>query len=378
MKILHTSDWHLGIAEETTSLREDQEFFIDEICKVIEEKNVDAVLIAGDVYDRPNTSAEAIRLYDSAMTRICKEMGKTVIEIAGNHDNAARLSNCSDLLSKAGLHVCGSLKREPAFVEVEDVQIFMLPWITEEKVKSIFPEKKEEITSLTEAYRVVTESFKEAFILDKRHILVSHAFITDSEVSESDRAAVIGFASQVSGSVFEAFDYVALGHIHKPQDVTDKIRYSGTPMPFSFGKEEKQEKSVTIIDTADMSREIVKLDLLHKRSTITGTFEEVTHAELSEDVKNGYVRVEITDQYVGLESLSILRGIYPNIIYVSGKSYENENSTISLTMEEFERIESDPQEIFKQYCREVVGEEADEHLLSLFREAVKEVEEAEE
>ena len=126
MKLLHTSDWHLGSTEIDRSLHDDQVFFIDQICRIIQEEQVDAVMIAGDVYDRSVASADAMALYDGAVTRICKELRVPVLVIAGNHDGAERLANCSELLSAAGLHVCGSIEREPKRVAFEDTEVF--PW----------------------------------------------------------------------------------------------------------------------------------------------------------------------------------------------------------------------------------------------------------
>ena len=375
MKLLHTSDWHLGASENTLSLLEDQKFFIDEICKIIESEKVEAVLIAGDVYDRSVASAEAMNLYDYAITKLCVDMGVKVFEIAGNHDSADRLANLSKLHENSGLYVAGALEREP-HVHVEgDVQFFLLPWITKEKVKTIFPEKADEIKTVEDAYAVVTSDLKEHFAEGKKHIILSHAFITDSETSVSDRAAEIGTASQVGAFVFDGFDYVALGHIHKPQDVNGHVRYCGTPMPYSFGKEEKQDKGVTIIDTDTMDIRHVSLPLLHKRTTIEGTLDEARHPQCSAEERDGYVRLVITDQYVGSSVVSELRNIYPNLLEVAGKSYEGEDTTISLTMEEFEKMENDPVEIFKHFCKDQMSEEPDPHLIELFMDAVAKVEE---
>ncbi len=374
MKLLHTSDWHLGASEGEHSLKNDQVHFIEEILRIIEEKKVDAVLIAGDVYDRSVASAEAIKLYDEAMTRICMDLKVPVLMIAGNHDSAERLSSCSDLLAKAGLHVQGALEKEIACVSFEDTDIYLLPWITEAKVKSIYPEKAEQITSMEEAYQVVLDVYRDSFVPGKKHVIISHAFISGAETSTSDRAAEIGTATQVSASVFDGFDYVALGHIHKPYDVTDTIRYSGTPMPYAFGKEETQVKSVTLIDTQTMEREIVPLDLLNQRTTLEGELDEILAMELDDKVRNGYVRLKITDHYVGLETLSHLREVFPQLLDVSGKTFEGEESGVRMTMEELEKLETDPLEVFRYFCREVVGEEADEHLRGLFREAIAKVE----
>ena len=373
MIFLHTSDWHLGATEGERELREDQYFFIDEICRIIEERQVDAVLLAGDVYDRSVGSASAIRLYNYAMERICRDLKKTVLTIAGNHDSADRLSSCGSLLEKAGLYISGAAEREARVVAFDDAEVFLLPWVTEEKVRSLYPEER--ISDLTGAYQVLKDHMRERFSPDKKHIVVSHAFITNAETSTSDRAAEIGFATQVSASVFDGFDYVALGHIHKPQNVNGHIRYSGTPMPYSFGKEESQEKSVTLLDTETMTQEIVPLPLLHQRRTLTGTYEELLNPDCPEEARTGYVRLNVTDTALGLELLSRLRQVYPHPLVVSGKAYEGDETTISLTMEEFEQMENDPSQVFRSFCREEMGQEATPHFVELFEKAVSRYEE---
>ena len=378
MRILHTSDWHIGKSDGEQSLLDDQRYFIDSICSIAERENADAVIIAGDVYDRQIASSDAVNLYDYAMTKLCKDLKKKVIIVAGNHDSAERLSTCSDLLSTAGLYVSGSLKRNPDVIAFDGVDVYLLPWFTTEKAKSVFPEKNDSIESYEDAYKVVLDSLKNSFDNSKKHILVAHAFITDSETSTSDRAAEIGSATQVSASIFDGFDYVALGHIHKPQDVNSFIRYSGTPMPYSFGKEEKQEKSVTIVNTDDLTREIISVPLLHKRTTISGTYEELLDAKRTEEVRTGYVRLEVTDSYIGLQTLSELKTVYPNIIEVQGKTYDSGDSTVTLTLDKLRRIERDPIEVFKQFCKDEIGEESDEHKIELFRQAIKGVEEEQE
>lgn len=377
MILLHTSDWHLGAIDCERPLLADQQFFIDEICRVIEREQVDAVLIAGDVYDRSVASAEAIKLYDDAMTRICKTLGVPVLIIAGNHDSAERLASCSELLKAVGLHIAGALTRTPEVVPFADTEIFLLPWITEAKVKSIYPEEKDRIDGIEDAYRVVLDHFRAAFTPGKKHVLIAHAFITNAETSTSDRAAEIGFAMQVPASVFDGFDYVALGHIHKPQDVTETIRYSGTPMPFSFGREETQQKSVTLIDTQTMERRIVPLGLLHRRTTITGTLEEVLHPTYVDEVKNGYVRAVVTDSFIGLETLSMLHETYPNLLDASGKTFENESASVTMTIRELEELGRDPAEVFRYFCKEELDVSPDERLIGLFRQAMESVGEVE-
>lgn len=372
MIFLHTSDWHLGATGGERDLWDDQKYFIDAICGIVREKRVDAVLLAGDVYDRSVPAASAIGLYDYAMNRLCGELGVKVLAIAGNHDSAERLASCAGLLDKAGLYLQGAVQREPRVVEFADSQVFFLPWMTEEKIKSLYPEERDGITDLTEAYRVAVNHMREKFIPGKHHLLLSHAFITNAETSTSDRAAEIGFATQVPASVFEGFDYVALGHIHKPQQVNPFIRYSGSPMAYSFGREECQEKSVTLIDTAAMTQQVVPLPLLHRWTTLTDSYETLLAGEYPEEIREGYVRLNVTDTAVGLDMLSRLRQVYPNALVVAGKTYDGEDTTITLTMEQLEQMESDPAEVFKSFCREEMGQEATDHFLQLFAQAVEE------
>lgn len=372
MIFLHTSDWHLGATGGERDLWDDQKYFIDAICGIVREKRVDAVLLAGDVYDRSVPSASAIGLYDYAMNRLCGELGVKVLAIAGNHDSAERLASCAGLLDKAGLYLQGAARREPRVVEFADSQVFFLPWMTEEKIKSLYPEERDGINGLTDAYRVAVNHMREKFIPGKHHLLLSHAFITNAETSTSDRAAEIGFATQVPASVFEGFDYVALGHIHKPQKVNPFIRYSGSPMAYSFGREERQEKSVTLIDTAAMTQQVVPLPLLHRWTTLTDCYEALLAGEYPEEIRNGYVRLNVTDTAVGLDMLSRLRQVYPNALVVAGKTYDGEDTTITLTMEQLEQMESDPAEVFKSFCREEMGQEATDHFLQLFAQAVEE------
>lgn len=372
MIFLHTSDWHLGATGGERDLWDDQKYFIDAICGIVREKRVDAVLLAGDVYDRSVPAASAIGLYDYAMNRLCGELGVKVLTIAGNHDSAERLASCAGLLDKAGLYLQGAAQREPRVVEFADSQVFFLPWMTEEKIKSLYPEERDGIDGLTDAYRVAVNHMREKFIPGKHHLLLSHAFITNAETSTSDRAAEIGFATQVPASVFEGFDYVALGHIHKPQQVNPFIRYSGSPMAYSFGREERQEKSVTLIDTAAMTQEVVPLPLLHRWTTLTGEYEALLAGEYPAEIREGYVRLNVTDTAVGLDMLSRLRQVYPNALVVAGKTYDGEDTTITLTMEQLEQMESDPAEVFKSFCREEMGQEATDHFLQLFARAVEE------
>lgn len=375
MRFLHTSDWHLGMTYRGgISYIKDQQFMIDEICEIAKSKNIDGIFISGDVFDKSIAGCEAIKLYDNTMTRLCLDMNIPVYVIAGNHDGAERLSSCNKLLSKSGLHILGALEKEPAMVNAGDTDIYLLPWISTEKVRAIFPEESKNVETMEDAYRLVLDKYRESFDKNHKHILLSHAFITNADTSTSDRAAEIGHATMVSASVFEGFDYVALGHLHGPQQITNRIRYSGTPMIYSFGKEEKQEKSVTVIDTDTMEQTIIPLRMLHKRTTLSGTYDELMKADYDEDILNGYVRLEVTDSFVGLQAMADFRQKYVNLLEVSSKSLEREDAKITMTVEELEERQNNPKEIFKRYCEDILEELPDEHLQSMFDEVLKEYE----
>lgn len=375
MKFLHTSDWHLGMAfRGGVSYAADQRYAIEKICQTAVDEKVDGILLSGDVFDKSIASAEAIRLYDELMTHICAGLGIPVYVIAGNHDGAERLSQCNELLKKSGLHIAGVLSDKPQVVNDGDVDIYLLPWISTDKVKAVYPDKADEISSMEDAYRVVLDKYRESFVKGHKNILLAHAYIVDAETSVSDKAAEVGKATMVGSQVFDKFDYVALGHLHGPQQISEKIRYSGSPMVYSFGKEEKQTKSVTIIDTDSWEQKSIAIPQLRKRTTLTGTFDELMKADFDEDILNGYVRLEITDSYVGMDSIARFREKYMNLLEISSKDFDREDARITMTMEELENAGTDPGAVFVQYCKDILGEDPSEHLSDIFMRSVKEYE----
>lgn len=252
-----------------------------------------------------------------------------------------------------------------------NVDIYLLPWISTDKVRSVFPEQAEKVLSMEDAYRIVLDRYRADFTPGQKNILVAHAFIVNAQTSESDRAAEVGRATMVSASVFEGFDYVALGHLHGPQQISERIRYSGTPMAYSFGKEEKQEKSVTVLDTDTMQQKTVSVPQLHKRVTLTGNFDELLEAAYEEEILQGYVRLDVTDRYVGMESVALLRERYSNLLEVTGRDFEREDARITMSVGELEQADKDPDKIFTRYCEDILEQEPDTHLKALFDKACR-------
>ncbi|XCP85942.1 exonuclease SbcCD subunit D [Roseburia hominis] len=373
MKLLHTSDWHFGMAAGVRSLAEDQRYFLEQLYEIIEKEQVDAVLLAGDVYDSSVANAEAISMYNDATTKICGEMKLPFIIIAGNHDGAARLASCRELLKGAGLFVTGRLTREIAPVllrkqegakegvkepgaeescrreecEETEIAVYPIPFFNRDEVIALFPERKEEIISQEMAYKVVCDHIRETMDPGRINIVMAHAMIVNAELSESDRTARVGQALAVSKEVFEGFDYVALGHIHKPQKITERIRYSGSPLKYSFGKEEEQQKCVLILDTDTMEVREIPLVMRHDRKTVTGTYEELIKRE---ELAGDCLRLYVTDRYAGLELLGELREHFPYLLELYGKSLEETDKFTSLSISELESL--DEVDIMMKFCGE--------------------------
>lgn len=365
MKLLHTSDWHLGMSAGTKSLEEDQRFFLQQLYKIIDEEQIDAVLCAGDIYDSSVSNADAIAVYNDATTEICAKRKIPFLVIAGNHDGAARLASCRELLKEAGLFVTGRLVRDTPPVSIGNADIYLIPFFNKEEVIALFPEYKKEITSQEKAMQIVCNRIRENMDRTKKNILMTHALIVNAELSESDRSARVGLATAVSKDVFEGFDYVALGHIHKPQIINEHIRYSGSPVKYSFGNEEKQEKQVIILDTDTMEQREIVIKQLHDRKTVTGTYGEIMEMKNLEDA---YLRLKITDRYAGLELLAEMQTHFPYLLELYGKSLEENGELVAMSVEELQTM--DEFDIMKKFCAETFSYEPTEEQLDLFREVL--------
>lgn len=368
MKIIHTSDWHLGISLHNASLIEEQKSFVDFLINVVKEQNIDAVMIAGDIFDHSVSSAEAISLYNDAVTGLCNEIGIPVIISAGNHDGAARLASCSELLKKASLYIFGKLSKEINIVELDNIDVYILPYFNTDEVKALFPDVK--ISSYKDAMSCVLNAVKLNFKPGKKNILMCHCFVSGSVLSESDRAAMVGGTSVVPSEVFDGFDYVALGHLHKAQNRGHGIRYSGSPLKYSFSEAE-HKKSVTVLNIDD-EISIEEIEVVPSRETrvIKGTFDEVVAIAENDRSRDDYVKIEITDRYAGMEAVELFRTYYGNLLNISGKMNEAEEN--ELTVEELYSLS--PNNILERFYKEVTGDNLTVEQRHLFRSAMEAVE----
>ena len=246
MRFIHTSDWHIGRQFHNVSLLDDQRHVLDQIVHYIEQESVDALVIAGDIYDRSVPPAKAVELLDEYLSLICTVMKVPVILIPGNHDGAQRLRFGAKQLSTAGLHIMGDLKcvDDPVVLSTVDgdVAFYGIPYNDPETVRNLFDAS---VSSYDDAHTWLVDKINAVKDNTRRNVLISHCFIDGAQESESERPLSIGGADRVSFEPCMDFDYVALGHLHSPQyKGAEHIRYSGSLLKYSFS-EQQQNKGVT-------------------------------------------------------------------------------------------------------------------------------------
>ena len=317
MRFAHISDLHLGKRLHEVSFLEDQAYILEEICKILRDEKPDAVLIAGDIYDKSAPSAEAVRLFDDFLSELSAD-GQMVFAISGNHDSAARVAYGGRIMAKSGVYLSAPEYRGEVFsVSLEDnggrVDVYLLPFIKPIHVSLAFPEEK--IESYTDALRIAVE--KMPVEPKRRSVLVAHQFVTGAVRSDSEEVSVGGL-DNVDAAVFAPFSYVALGHIHRPQNIgSPRIRYSGTPLKYSFS-EAKDEKSITMaeLDAKGMvSVRTIPLKPQHDLREIRGTYDALMKKEnYAGTATDDYLHIILTNEDDVPDAMRKLKTVYPNIL----------------------------------------------------------------
>ena len=351
MKLLHLSDLHLGKRVNEFSMLEDQEYILEEILRVLDGEQPDAVLIAGDVYDKPVPPAEAVQLFDKFLTKLAAKNTQTFL-ISGNHDSSERLAFGARLMEGSGIHISPVYGGEVKPVELADefgpVRVYLLPFVKPASVKRFSPER--EIGSYTEAVAAAVD----AMDLDPavRNVLVTHQFVTGASRSESEEISV-GGSDNVDVSVFDGFDYVALGHVHGPQNIgSERVRYCGTPLKYSFS-EVKHAKSVSIAELGKKGELTVRtVPLIPKRdlAEIRGTYMELTAKAFYEGKnREDYYHITLTDEEDIRDAVGRLRVIYPNLMKLD---YDNLRTRLGGRVEVARQVEKKtPLELFAEFYR---------------------------
>ena len=349
MKLIHLSDLHIGKRMNEFSMLEDQRYILDQITSIIEKEAPDAVLICGDIYDKPVPPSDAVRVLDGFLTSPAQKK-VPVFLISGNHDSAERLAFGSQLMMESQVIFSPVYDGEPVKYCMKDeygeVWIHLLPFLKPAVVRHVFPE--EEITSYQDAVSCAVKHMQ----IDptKRNVLLAHQFVTGAARCDSEEVSV-GGVDQIAAETFQEFDYTALGHIHSPQNVgSPKIRYCGTPLKYSFS-EAGQQKSVTVVELGEKGSPDVReipLTPLRDMRKLKGTYMELTSQSNYKDTNtDDYVQITLTDEEDIVDGMQKLRTIYPNLMrldYDNRRTRENqeiagtERTTQKSEMEYFEEF----------------------------------------
>ena len=377
MKFIHLSDLHIGKRVNEFSMIEDQKYILKVILNIIDDEKPDGVLIAGDVYDKSVPSAEAVQLLDDFLRRLAERKLPTYI-ISGNHDSAERLSFGGRLMDMSGIHLSpvynGKVEPFTLTDEYGKVNIYMLPFIKPVNVKRFFPDS--EIESYTDAIKIAVDSMN---VDEKeRNIIVTHQFVTGASRSESEEISV-GGSDNVDASVFDAFDYVALGHIHGPQKIgRESVRYCGTPLKYSFS-EANHKKSVTVVEMGEKGKiEIRTVPLVpkHDLREIKGKYEEILLKENYEGTNTeDYIHITLTDEEDIPDVMNRLRVIYPNIMKLD---YDNKRTRSNQAVGKAEGVEKkSPLELFSEFYYDRNGQTMSEEQTAFMQNLIEEIWEGE-
>ena len=357
MKLIHLSDLHLGKRVNEFSMLEDQEYILTEILRIIDAEKPDGVLIAGDVYDKTVPSAEAVALLDDFLVRLAKR-DLQIFLISGNHDSPERMAFGGRLMEGSGVHLAPVYDGRVSPITLTDaygtVNFYLLPFVKPAHVRRCFPER--EITTYTDALAAAIE----AMGVDPagRNVLVTHQFVTGAARCDSEELSV-GGTDNVDVSVFDPFDYVALGHIHGPQRVgRETVRYCGTPLKYSFS-EAGHQKSVTVVELGPkgtVSVRTVPLIPLRDLVELRGTYEELTFRGFYEGTsyQKDYVHITLTDEEDVPDAMRKLQIIYPNLMKLD---YDNRRTRAGACLDGAEDAEQkSPLELLEEFYEKQNGQ----------------------
>lgn len=370
MKFIHLSDLHIGKRVNEFSMLEDQKYILNDILNIIDEEAPDAVIIAGDVYDKSIPSTEAVEMLDGFLYKLSKRDIEVFI-ISGNHDSPERLSFASRLIEHSGIHIAPVYHGEITPYRVKDVNIYLLPFIKPAHVRRFFEDEK--IESYTDAMKTVLGKMN--IDSSECNILVTHQFVTGSSRTESEDVSV-GGTDNIDADVFDQFAYVALGHIHRPQNCgSERIRYCGTPLKYSFS-EANDEKSVTVGEISpDKNLVIRTIPLKPKRDMveIKGKYAEIMEKKYYENTsyQEDYMHITLTDEDDIIDAVSKLRTVYHNLMKLD---YDNLRTQTNIQVTGATDVDTkSPLELFDDFYTEQNGQKLNDDQTRYLQEIIESV-----
>jgi len=339
VRIVHTSDWHLGRILESSPLAEHQAQFLQWLAELCQEREVDAILVSGDIYDRAVPSVEAVQLLEAALgslPRICP-----VVMISGNHDSAVRLGFAGPLLESAGLHLRASVADISRAIPLTGADgtttlVYGIPYLEPQLARGLLGCEKSHAAVLTAAMDLVRADLAEraagaaaAGTPRPRSVVMAHAFITGGQGSDSERDVSVGGVADAPASVFDGVDYVALGHLHGPQEIASSsatlLRYSGSPLAYSFS-EEGHRKSIAILDipaTGPIEVELVPAPVPRGMRTITGDLADLLADPALAEAEQDWIRAIVTDDIRPERTMDRLRQRFPHAIAMDWQAHRD-------------------------------------------------------
>lgn len=373
MKFLHLSDLHLGKKVYEASLLEEQTHMLKDILAVVDRERPDAVLIAGDIYDRVVPPIQAAQLFDDFLYEL-SERSVYVFAVSGNHDSPERIAFASRLIKRSGVYLSPVYDATPEPVQIRDeygvVNVYMLPFIRPAQVRRLYPDVP--IDSYTDALRVAVNAMR--VDVSGRNILIAHQFVTGAERSESEELSV-GGTDNVDISVFEPFDYTALGHLHCAQSLGDgSVRYCGTPLKYSFS-EASHEKSVTVVNLGqkgELTVDTIPLTPLRELRELRGTYDSLTARENYEGTPvDDYLHITLTDEEDVYDAVGKLRTIYPRLLLLD---YDNARSRADdAPVAALETENRTPMRLFSEFYEKQNGRPLDETQTAFVEELIRSI-----
>ncbi len=392
MKFVHTGDLHIGKIVNGFSMIEDQRYILKQVYEISRREKADALVLAGDIYDRAIPPADAVVLFNDFLTDMVRA-GIPVLMISGNHDSPERLGFADAILEEEGIYIAGVYKEELKKVEIADtygnVSFVLMPFVKPASVGA--KTSGEAVGNMLSMEKGRKEDNIDKDDMDKdnknkegedgiRRVLVTHYFVTDQgrepELSDGETTIHVGGLDNVEASLFDGFDYVALGHIHKPQKIGEReVYYAGAPLAYSFS-EAGQEKGINLVEMGkkgEVTMRRIPLKPLHEMRRIRGKLQELMQPEVVEAAQaEDYIRAELTDEEELIDPIGTLRSVYPNVMQILLTKNEKKENMDYISRPE-EKKKSIPQ-LFLGFYEMIRGEKPDEGRMKVVEEAAKEAE----
>lgn len=380
MRILHTADWHLGKIFHDVHLTDDQAHVLEQFVALAKEARPEAIIIAGDVFDRAVPPPEAVALWDDVLTRLARETEAHVVVIAGNHDSRDRLGLNARLLEDSRVHLRTHFHPAPEPLVLEDVHgpvhVFPLPYVEPARARSETGDAA--LQTHADVFAHLMEHVRAAMALAgnrARCVVAAHATVLGGEGCDSERRLAIGGAEEVPPATFEGAHYVALGHLHRPQQVGSvHVRYAGSLLKYSFS-EADHEKSVSVVEldaTGACTVEEIRLTPRRDVRRVSGTLEEVLAAAERDPAREDYLQVALTDTLPVFNAMEKLRSVYPNVLSISRPALERAVEETAARAREAARIS--PLALFEAFHRDMTDEELTEEGRALLAEVLSAIE----